>query len=173
MSAIIRLVGPGRRAINNLLATQTQSSLVRAIQIKALPRNDTPTALHEHDTSNMQLGRPMSPHLTVYQPQLTSFLSITHRITGMGMTAYIYMLAAGPLFWKDYNSFITAFAGLGPAAHVTAKFLIAFPLAYHVVNGLRHLAWDSGKFLTIKEVYSTGYAMVGMSLVLTAFFMSL
>lgn len=49
------------------------------------------------------------------------------------------------------------------------KFGLAFPFAYHFNNGVRHLLWDTGKFLTIKEVYTTGYVMVALSAVLGAY----
>lgn len=41
-----------------------------------------------------------------------------------------------------------------------AKFVLAFPLCYHTCNGTRHLLWDLGLFLTIKEVYATGYVVI-------------
>lgn len=46
------------------------------------------------------------------------------------------------------------------------KFGLAFPFAYHIMNGVRHLIWDTGKFLTIKEVYMTGYAAILASICL-------
>lgn len=50
----------------------------------------------------------------------------------------------------------------------SGKFLIAFPATYHTVNGLRHLAWDLGMFLTIKKVYTTGYAAVALAAIAAA-----
>lgn len=56
---------------------------------------------------------------------------------------------------------------LPTAVLLGGKAIIAFPFAYHTCNGIRHLCWDMGKFLTIKEVYLTGYAMLGASALLT------
>lgn len=56
---------------------------------------------------------------------------------------------------------------MGSATLFTLKFILAFPATYHICNGVRHLFWDTGKFLKIREVYSTGYAMLGTSGALT------
>ncbi|CAL7933361.1 unnamed protein product [Xylocopa violacea] len=55
------------------------------------------TVCESHDEKNMRLKRPMSPHLTIYQIQLTSFLSITHRTTGMILSSYAMLLGLGTL----------------------------------------------------------------------------
>jgi len=47
---------------------------------------------------NKRLNRPMSPHLTIYKPQVTSMLSITHRITGIAVSGYIYCFSVGNFF---------------------------------------------------------------------------
>lgn len=53
---------------------------VRPVTIKCTPAAVPPN--ESHDERNMRLARPQSPHLTIYKPQLTSMLSISHRITG-------------------------------------------------------------------------------------------
>ncbi|KAG7298809.1 hypothetical protein JYU34_017244 [Plutella xylostella] len=123
-----------------------------------------------HDERNARLSRPMSPHLTIYQPQLTSMLSITHRIAGMMLSGYFTVLGAGALVLPhDVSHYITMIEGLNlsPASIFLAKAIIAAPFSYHLVNGIRHLYWDTGKGLTIKEVYATGYAMLAGSLAVT------
>lgn len=55
-------------------------------------------------------------------------------------------------------------AQLGAAVISSLKFLLAFPLTYHFWNGIRHLLWDTGRFLTIKEVYITGYIMLALAI---------
>lgn len=49
-------------------------------------------------SKNKKLGRPMSPHLTIYKPQLTSMLSITHRGTGLAQSGYLSIVGIGSLF---------------------------------------------------------------------------
>lgn len=53
----------------------------RTVSLKPFPTKPAVTA--DYDEYNMKLGRPQSPHLTIYKPQLTSTLSITHRMTGL------------------------------------------------------------------------------------------
>lgn len=48
-----------------------------------------------HDEKNSRLFRPMSPHLSIYKPQLTTVLSITHRATGVALTGVTAGLGAG------------------------------------------------------------------------------
>ncbi|XP_013192635.2 succinate dehydrogenase cytochrome b560 subunit, mitochondrial [Amyelois transitella] len=129
-----------------------------------------------HDIRNERLKRPMSPHLTIYAPQLTSMLSITHRAAGMILSGYAGVLGIGALVLpNDISYYITIIEGLNlsPATLFLAKAMIAAPFAYHFANGCRHLYWDTAKGLTIKEVYTTGYAMLAASLVITVFLAAL
>lgn len=130
-----------------------------------------PQSNESHDDKNERLKRPQSPHLTIYKMQLTSVLSITHRFTGIALTGYAAILGLSALALPDgANSVVTAIDSLQLSAPslIAAKFIIAFPAAYHTVNGVRHLIWDMGKCLTIKEVYTTGYTMLLTSTILTA-----
>lgn len=114
-------------------------------------------------TRNEELKRPMSPHLSIYQKQLTTMLSISHRFTGLALTGYITTLGFGALILPhDFSYYAAAIEGLQLSAPALAaiKFTLAFPLTYHTANGIRHLIWDSGKFLTLKDVYTTGYIML-------------
>ncbi|KAL5233852.1 hypothetical protein ACI65C_001262 [Semiaphis heraclei] len=122
-----------------------------------------------HDDKNFRLNRPMSPHLSIYKPQLTTILSITHRGTGValsGVTTGIAVL----FFFTDLPTFVQFVHGLelSSATIMSAKGVVAYPFFYHLCNGVRHLVWDAGKCLTIKQVYSTGYGVIVGSLLLTA-----
>jgi succinate dehydrogenase / fumarate reductase cytochrome b subunit len=115
--------------------------------------------------------RPLSPHLQVYRPQLTSVLSILHRITGfaLGVGAalaswWLLAIAAGPEAYETFYNFCKS--GLG-------QFMLfgwLFSLVYHSLNGLRHLAWDCGRGLDLATAYRTGWTVVALSLLLTAVF---
>lgn len=71
-----------------------------------------PAPLESHDERNMRLNRPQSPHLTIYQPQLTSFLSITHRMTGIALTGYAVVLGLGALVMPhDFAHYATMIEG--------------------------------------------------------------
>ena len=122
-------------------------------------------ANEDFDAKNARLGRPQSPHLTIYRPQLTSMLSITHRGTGMAMGSIVMTWGISSLFISGQFPHIVQYIQdlhLPSWFVFVAKLGLAFPLCYHYANGIRHLCWDMGKFLTIKEVYTTGWAILGI-----------
>jgi succinate dehydrogenase / fumarate reductase, cytochrome b subunit len=106
-------------------------------------------------------ARPLSPHLQVYKPQLTSMLSIAHRGTGVALCAGAVLVAVGLLALADGYD-----AWMGFRAHLSAWYgklvVIGFMLAmvYHWLNGLRHLGWDAGFGLDIKQTYATGKLLI-------------
>ena len=113
--------------------------------------------------------RPLSPHLQVYKPQLTSVLSITHRGTGvflaLGTLLLVYWLiaaATGPESYAQAQQLIGSKLGL----------LILFAgtgaLFYHLCNGIRHLFWDAGYGFELDTAYKSGWAVVIASVILTA-----
>jgi succinate dehydrogenase / fumarate reductase, cytochrome b subunit len=118
-----------------------------------------------------QPNRPLSPFMIgpYYRPQLTSMLSIVHRICGVGLAvgsvllvAWLVALAGGA--WS-YDAF---------ARHVDAWYgqvlLLgwSWALLYHLCNGVRHMIWDLGYGYSIPVVYRSGYVMVACSFLLTA-----
>ncbi|HZT18514.1 MAG TPA: succinate dehydrogenase, cytochrome b556 subunit [Dongiaceae bacterium] len=112
--------------------------------------------------------RPISPHLQIYQPQLTSVLSILHRITGLALAAgtivlvyWLIAVAAGPA------AFATAQAIAGSWIGRLLLFGWTFALFYHLLNGIRHLFWDAGLGFDLKTVYASGRAVVIGAAVLT------
>ena len=112
--------------------------------------------------------RPLSPHLQIYRPQLTSVLSITHRLTGFALSLVVLLSPAILYFLtlsKDshtlvMNVFQNSFVKL-------VLFLAIFGLSYHLCNGIRHLAWDAGYGLDLDSSYKSGYAVVLISLGIT------
>ncbi|XP_056648522.1 succinate dehydrogenase cytochrome b560 subunit, mitochondrial-like [Diorhabda sublineata] len=160
MSLIFRLARPGygNQFLKN---TNGMISWMRPVTLKAT--SITPPKEEGHDERNMKLGRPQSPHLTIYAPQLTSLLSITHRATGMALAFYTIAFgltaAAAPESISEYIDAVECME-LGKPVLSGLKFMLAFPMTYHFWNGIRHLLWDSGRFLTIREVYATGYIML-------------
>ncbi|KNC24664.1 hypothetical protein FF38_13557 [Lucilia cuprina] len=140
----------------------------RHVTMKVVPAAST-VKEESFSDKNIRLGREMSPHLTIYKPQLTSLLSLTHRATGIVLGTAVWGLGLAALSSpQDIANYAAVIEGLHLNAGTLSvmKFLIAYPLAYHTANGIRHLLWDTGRFLKIKEVYSTGYAMLGVSFVL-------
>jgi succinate dehydrogenase / fumarate reductase cytochrome b subunit len=113
-------------------------------------------------------GRPLSPHLQVYKPQLTSVLSILHRFTGVALAAGTLLLAwwliaaaAGP------EAFDTVRAVIGSWIGRLLLFGWTFSLFYHLCNGIRHLFWDMGQGFELPTVTASGWAAVVVSIGLT------
>lgn len=112
--------------------------------------------------------RPLSPHLQVYKIQLTSTLSILHRMTGAGLAVGAVLLA-----WWLFAALCgdEAFALTQQFRdHIIGKVMLfgwLFAFIYHFLNGLRHLVWDSGHGLDLKSAYRSGWAVVVCSVFLT------
>lgn len=139
----------------------------RHVTMKVVPASST--IQESFSDKNHRLGREMSPHLTIYKPQLTSLLSVTHRGTGCALSVAVWGLGLAALTSpQDIANYASVIEGLqlSTGTLTALKFMIAYPLAFHSANGVRHLLWDTGRFLKIKEVYSSGYVMLGVSFVL-------
>jgi len=102
--------------------------------------------------------RPLSPHLQIYRPQLTSVLSIMHRLTGILLSLgllllvyWLYVLAEGEASYQIFHTFLMSRPGL------LTLFLLNWALFYHLANGLRHLFWDLGLGLELLSSYLSGY----------------
>ena len=91
---------------------------------------------------NKRLNRPISPHLTIYKPQMTSMLSITHRGTGLAQSVILTGFAVGAIASNSTFPIFLAYLQswkFGGALIFLGKFAIAWPVTYHLFNGLRHL----------------------------------
>ncbi|CAL4152708.1 unnamed protein product, partial [Meganyctiphanes norvegica] len=119
---------------------------------------------------NERLKRPMSPHLTIYKPQVTSMLSITHRGTGCALSVLMSAFSIGmlclPNSYPYYLAYIQSLQFGSPLIFL-AKFALAMPFMFHTCNGIRHLFWDLGYGFSLRNLYQTGYLVVGTSLLLS------
>lgn len=105
-----------------------------------------------------------------YRPQITSVLSIMHRITGVILS----VIGAPLLLW-----WLIA-VGQGPEAYAAlqesvsgiigrlALLAVNFSLSFHFFNGIRHLIWDAGHGFELKTVYASGWAVIALTVVATA-----
>jgi len=114
------------------------------------------------------VNRPLSPHIGIYRKQLTSVLSITHRLTGVALAAgllvllyWLSALAAGPESYAGAKALLGSFIGR------TVMFLFTLALFYHLCNGIRHLFWDAGMGFELASVYRSGRTVVIAALVLS------
>lgn len=115
--------------------------------------------------------RPLSPFMlgSYYRFQLTSLSSLLHRATGV-------VLAVGSLLFAAWLAAAAAGAGsfeaigalLASVPGKVALFAFSACLVYHLLNGIRHLAWDAGHGYEIPKAYASGYAVMVLSVVFTA-----
>jgi len=114
-------------------------------------------------------NRPLSPHLTIYRPQMTSISSIFVRITGNALLVSTLLL----IWWLLAAS--SSAAAFAVADYVITSWLgdivmvlSLWALWYHTLGGVRHLIWDTGRGLELKSAERMGWMMIIGSLVLTA-----
>ncbi|WP_281984565.1 succinate dehydrogenase, cytochrome b556 subunit [Thalassorhabdomicrobium marinisediminis] len=115
-------------------------------------------------------NRPLSPHLTIYRPQLTSMTSIFTRLTGNALIVgallvvwWFAALASGPEAYERANGFMTSWFG------DLVMFGSVACLWYHSLAGIRHLIWDSGHMLDVERSELAGMAIILISILLTIF----
>jgi succinate dehydrogenase / fumarate reductase, cytochrome b subunit len=112
--------------------------------------------------------RPLSPHLTIYKPQLTSMTSIFTRITGnaliVGTLLVVWWLLAAATSESHFevvDGIVTSVIG------DIVMTLSLWALWYHSLAGLRHLYWDTGRGFDVQTAERLGLGIIGGSLVLT------
>lgn len=117
--------------------------------------------------------RPISPYLSIYKLQLTSGLSILHRITGaylyLGIIALswlIFLAVYFPHLVIELNEWIMQ-CRVTRILSMFSLFIWTFALIYHQLNGIRHLLWDMGKGFDLKVVYITGKLVLALAILLT------
>ena len=114
---------------------------------------------------------PLSPHLQIYRWHISSLLSITHRISGVinliALILIFFWLVVLSLGQSNYELFlliINSFFG---------KFILigfTWSMTFHILSGIRHLAWDLGYGFEIKTANISGAVVIILSLLLTVIF---
>ena len=112
--------------------------------------------------------RPLSPHLQVYKPQITTVLSILHRFAGVALAVGTMVL----VWWL-------AAAARSAAAYADTTWFIGSPIGmlmlfgwtvalwYHFCNGIRHLFWDFGRGYDLPAMRASGQMVIGATAVLS------
>jgi succinate dehydrogenase / fumarate reductase cytochrome b subunit len=115
-----------------------------------------------------QRARPLSPHLQIYRWPVTMATSIAHRVTGVALSAGTLLLAwwlvAAALGPETYHTFAACAAN--PLGQIVL-FGLVWSLAFHLLNGIRHLAWDIGVGFEVSTANRSGVAVALLSLVAT------
>ena len=115
--------------------------------------------------------RPLSPHLGIYRWQVSNTLSILHRMTGVFLSlgavvlvGWLVSVASGFDAYSRVNAWLQGpFGGL-------LLFGWTFCFFYHLCNGIRHLAWDTGRGFEPEFARKTGWLVVGIAVVMTVIF---
>lgn len=113
--------------------------------------------------------RPTSPHLSIYRWQISSVMSISHRMTGIALAGGSLLLVAW-LWAAAYSApwFECIHECLSSPFGQVLLYGWAFAFYYHLANGLRHLWWDMGRGFEISEMHRTGWTVVLFAFVMTA-----
>jgi succinate dehydrogenase / fumarate reductase, cytochrome b subunit len=116
----------------------------------------------------MTKNRPLSPHLHIYRPMLTTMMSILHRITGIGLAIGLL----GLVWWLDAAATSDRYFELvqGFFFHWTGRLILlgmSWALIHHMLGGLRHFVWDTGYGFALNKVEWLARANLIGSFVLT------
>ncbi|KAK4938343.1 cytochrome b subunit of succinate dehydrogenase, Sdh3p [Elasticomyces elasticus] len=121
--------------------------------------------------ASQRRSRPVSPHLSIYQPQIHWVSGGIMRNCAIILTAPIYIFGAAylvsPLMgWHlDTASLVEWFGSLSVGTRLAIKGFFGFPFVFHIVHGLKHLVWDTGAMLTNRQVWLSGWIGMGISVI--------
>ncbi len=118
--------------------------------------------------SRLRIERPLSPHIQIYKPMLTMTMSIVHRITGAALYFGTLILAAWLIAAASGQaSFATMQAVLGSFLGRLVLFGYTWALLHHMLGGIRHLVWDTGRGFGAVERELFAKLTLGGSIILT------
>ncbi|WP_322100037.1 succinate dehydrogenase, cytochrome b556 subunit [Geminicoccus roseus] len=116
----------------------------------------------------MQANRPLSPHLQIYRWYLSMVMSIMNRVTGIALSVglvllawWLVALASGPEAFDTVHSLAGSWFGL------LVLFGFSAAWAYHLLSGIRHLAWDAGYGFDKHVTHKVGIVVLGGTAALT------
>lgn len=116
----------------------------------------------------MKKNLPISPHLQIYKPQITSLLSITHRITGFSLNLALILLSLWIISFglgsDVYANFVSIFETIFIKIVV---YFIVLGISYHALNGIRHILWDFGLMISNKAALVSGLVIIFTSVILS------
>lgn len=117
-----------------------------------------------------KINRPLAPHLTIYSPQITSIVSIFHRISGsflgisfICLSLVVFMDYSFSEFYIFYNNSFNFQLYFYWLFLILSSFLFML-ICFHFLNGLRHLVWDLGIGLDNKNISITALFVISSSL---------
>ena len=119
----------------------------------------------------MENNNPLSPHLQIYKWQISSLLSITHRIVGVvNFFAIVLICIWAMLIMFDENNYSIIYIILNSTFGKFLAISLCWTFSFHILNELRHLIWDAGYGFELKVSKITGILALIGSFVLTVIF---
>jgi succinate dehydrogenase / fumarate reductase cytochrome b subunit len=128
----------------------------------------TPAETATMAEARQTVERPLSPHLSIYRPLINMVMSILHRLTGMSLYFGTLLLAAwliAAAMGESQFDFVNALFG-----HPIGKLVLfgyTWALAHHMLGGMRHLIWDTGRGFQIWQVNTLSWLTIVGSIALT------
>jgi succinate dehydrogenase / fumarate reductase cytochrome b subunit len=130
--------------------------------------------MSQDQENTMPRQRPLSPHLQVYKPQITSVTSILHRVTGTSLAFGLFFVAWGLIALASGEAAYETFSSF--CASILGRILLigwSFAFFYHLCSGLRHLIMDTGALMTLEAAQKAAYCIYGGAVILTVLLWSL
>ena len=120
-------------------------------------------------------NKPLSPHLSIYKPQITSVLSILHRLTGLALffsfIGLLWVLNYMTIRLQTPGDLIANFTDFfGNKIIMVLLIIISYCFMYHFFSGIRYLLWDQGRLMSLKSVKILGWLAILLSSLSTALF---
>jgi succinate dehydrogenase / fumarate reductase cytochrome b subunit len=120
------------------------------------------------DNAKLTANRPLSPHWQIYRPMLTMMMSIAHRISGAAnavgfllLAWWLVAIASGPEAYATVEHFFSSLIGR------MLLFLFSWALIHHMLGGIRHLIWDTGRALDKTSIEVLAWLTIISSTALT------
>ena len=117
------------------------------------------------------MTKPISPHLSIYKPQITSVFSILHRITGVYIFIFFVLLALVLFICSNPNSLLSYRAITDIAIlHYILVYGVSFfiiCLSYHLCTGIRYLCWSLGIGLNIYSAKLSAVAITLLTIIIS------
>ncbi|CAJ0577713.1 unnamed protein product, partial [Mesorhabditis spiculigera] len=151
-----------------------QVQVIRSLKQSARLYEDVKTPVQkwgwEYLVRQKELKRPLSPNLGIYKIQLTMGMSGLHRVTGCVMAGALLVgsvgFAVAPFNFTQFIDTIRRW-DLPGVLLFPIKWIIAFPIVYHSLNGIRHMGFDMAKGTDLGSVYKSGYLVLGLSVLIS------
>ena len=126
------------------------------------------------NSKNHSHAKPLSPHIQIYKPQISSFTSILHRATGIFLYIGVVLICWAIVHYAYQVEILVDGEIEEKTCDCSWKYLVyaavlmwSFSLYYHMCNGIRHLFWDIGKGFEKKTANRNGILVLIASAILT------